>query len=59
MDTNDFDLNALRSAVTLISLLVFLGIVVWAYARRNRERFEDLGALPLMDDAAPEGGRHE
>lgn len=59
MNANDFDLNALRSAVTLISLLVFLGIVVWAYARRNRERFEDLGALPLMDDAASEGGRHE
>ncbi|WP_343630584.1 cbb3-type cytochrome c oxidase subunit 3 [Roseateles sp.] len=59
MHAIDFDLNTLRSAVTLISLLVFLGIVVWAYARRNRERFEDLGALPLMDDVAPEGGRHE
>ncbi|OWQ91549.1 CcoQ/FixQ family Cbb3-type cytochrome c oxidase assembly chaperone [Roseateles aquatilis] len=54
------DLNTLRSAVTLLSLLVFLGIVVWAYARRNRERFEDLGALPLMDEpATPEGARHE
>lgn len=56
----DMDLNTLRAAVTLLSLLAFLCIVVWAYARRNRERFEDLGALPLMeDDAAPEGGRHE
>jgi cytochrome c oxidase cbb3-type subunit 4 len=34
--------------------------VAWAYARRNRERFEDLGALVLMDEApAPQGGRHE
>lgn len=56
----DMDLNALRSAVTVLSLLVFVGIVAWAFARRRRERFEDLGALILDDeDAAPRGGRHE
>ncbi|HEY1395587.1 cbb3-type cytochrome c oxidase subunit 3 [Roseateles sp.] len=56
----DMDLNALRSAVTVVSLLVFVGIVVWAYARHNRERFEDLGSLVLTDeDGAPRGGRHE
>ncbi|WP_431047997.1 cbb3-type cytochrome oxidase subunit 3 [Roseateles sp. L2-2] len=55
----DMDLNALRSAVTVVSLLVFVGIVVWAYARHNRERFEDLAALVLTDDDAPRGGRHE
>ena len=57
---HDMDLNALRAAVTVCSLLVFVGIVAWAYARRNRERFEDLGALVLTDEApAPQGGRHE
>ena len=55
----DRDLNALRAAVTVVSLLVFVGIVVWAYARHNRERFEDLGALVLTDEDAPRGGRHE
>ncbi len=54
------DLNVLRAGVTVCSLLVFVGIVVWAYARRNRERFEDLGALVLSDEEpAPQGGRHE
>jgi cytochrome c oxidase cbb3-type subunit IV len=56
----DMDLNALRSAVTVVSLLVFVGIVVWAYARHNRERFEDLGWLVFTEeDGAPRGGRHE
>ncbi|WP_423599529.1 cbb3-type cytochrome oxidase subunit 3 [Roseateles sp. MS654] len=56
----EMDLNVLRSAVTVLSLLVFVGIVAWAYARRNRERFEDLGALVLTnDDGVPQGGRHE
>ncbi|MDH0866314.1 cbb3-type cytochrome c oxidase subunit 3 [Mitsuaria sp. GD03876] len=56
----DMDLNAVRSAVTVVSLLVFVGIVAWAFARRNRERFEDLGALVLADEeSAPRGGRHE
>ncbi len=56
----DIDVNVLRSAVTVVSLLVFAGIVGWAYARRNRERFEDQGALVLSDeDVAPQGGRHE
>lgn len=56
----DMDLNALRSAVTVLSLVVFVGVVAWAYARHNRERFEDLGrAVLLGDDSSTRGARHE
>ena len=56
----DMDLNGLRSAVTVLSLLVFVGIVIWAYARHNRERFEDLGGAVLNEEDTPsQGGRHE
>lgn len=44
------DLNTLRSLVTVISLLVFLGIVAWAWSRRNRERFDEAARLPLQDE---------
>jgi cytochrome c oxidase cbb3-type subunit 4 len=44
------DINTLRSAVTVISLLVFLGIVAWAWSRRNRERFDEAARLPFQDE---------
>jgi len=44
------DINTLRSLVTVISLLVFLGIVAWAWSRRNRERFDEAARLPFQDE---------
>lgn len=40
------DINILRSAVTLVSLLVFLLIVAWAYAGRNKQSLDAQGELP-------------
>jgi cytochrome c oxidase cbb3-type subunit 4 len=45
------DLNDLRSAVTVISLLTFLGIVAWAWSRRNQPRFDEAALLPFQDEA--------
>jgi cytochrome c oxidase cbb3-type subunit IV len=45
MDVNDF-----RSIVTVISLLVFLGIVWWAWSKRNQARFDEAARLPFQDD---------
>jgi len=39
-------INELRVAVTLVSLAVFLGIVVWAW----RGRFDEAARLPLEGD---------
>ena len=44
------DINDLRSIVTVISLLTFLGIVAWAWSRRNRDRFEEAARLPFQDE---------
>jgi cytochrome c oxidase cbb3-type subunit 4 len=44
------DINDLRSIVTLVSLLTFLGIVAWAWSRRNKERFEEAARLPFQDE---------
>ncbi|MCU0943016.1 MAG: cbb3-type cytochrome c oxidase subunit 3 [Hydrogenophaga sp.] len=44
------DINDLRSVVTVISLLVFLGIVGWAWSRRNRDRFDEAAHLPFQDE---------
>lgn len=48
------DANDLRSLITLILFLVFVGIVIWAYSSRNRERFAEAARLPLDEDQ-PDG----
>jgi cytochrome c oxidase cbb3-type subunit 4 len=45
------DLNDLRSIVTVVSLLTFLGIVAWAWSKRNRDRFDEAARLPFEDEA--------
>jgi cytochrome c oxidase cbb3-type subunit 4 len=44
------DINDLRSIVTVISLLTFVGIVVWAWSKRNQSRFEEAAQLPFNED---------
>lgn len=44
------DINVLRSIVTVVSLVVFLGIVWWAYSRRNSARFDEAAQLPFEHD---------
>lgn len=46
----EFDINLLRSATTVLSLLVFIGIVAWAYSRRNAAAFEEAARLPFDRD---------
>ena len=36
------DFTLLSSIVTVVSLLVFVGIMMWAFSRHNKERFEEL-----------------
>ena len=44
------DVNDLRSAVTVFSLVVFLGIVGWAWSKRNRDSFDEAAQLPFQDE---------
>jgi cytochrome c oxidase cbb3-type subunit IV len=44
------DINDLRSIVTVVSLLAFVGIVVWAWSKRNRANFDEAAQLPFKDD---------
>lgn len=44
------DINDLRSIVTVVSLLTFVGIVVWAWSKGNQAGFEEAARLPLHDD---------
>ncbi len=45
------DVNDLRSVFTVLSLLTFVGIVAWAWSRRNSSKFEEAALLPFAEDA--------
>lgn len=55
------DITTLRIAATLASFACFVAIAAWAYAGRNRARFEQDALLPFQDDNHPlsESRRHE
>lgn len=44
------DINTLRSAVTVAALIAFIGIVVWAWSRRNQADFDEAARLPFGQD---------
>jgi cytochrome c oxidase cbb3-type subunit 4 len=55
------DLNTLRSLVTVLSFVLFLGIIAWTFSRERRGAFDAAAALPFADEggAALPGGGHE
>lgn len=44
------DINDLRSAMTVVSLLTFIGIIAWAWSKRNKHDFDEAAQLPFKDD---------
>lgn len=44
------DFTLLNSIITVLSFVVFLGIIYWAYAKQNKERFEAIGKSLLEID---------
>jgi len=48
------DINDLRSIVTLLLFVAFIGIVAWAWSRRNKTRFDEAARLPFADEQRSE-----
>ena len=48
------DVNDLRIAVTVVSLLTFVGLRAWVALARNRPRFDEAAQIPFADkDGSP------
>ena len=43
------DVNELRVGVTLVSFLLFAGILRWALLARNKSAFDEAQQLPFLD----------
>jgi cytochrome c oxidase cbb3-type subunit 4 len=46
----EFDVNTLRALFTAISFVAFIGVVMWAFSRKNRTEFEKAANLPFEQD---------
>ena len=53
------DINDLRSIVTVVSMVAFVGMIAWAFSRRNRSRFDEAAMLPFVDEQGAGGSKGE
>ena len=44
------ELNDIRAWHTLLLLILFLGIVFWAYSKRRKKSFDEAANLPFADE---------
>jgi cytochrome c oxidase cbb3-type subunit IV len=44
------DLNTLRILATIVSFVVFVGILFWAWKNRKTKDFKDAANLPFKED---------
>jgi cytochrome c oxidase cbb3-type subunit 4 len=44
------DIITLRTAITVLTFAVFIGILIWAWSGRNKARFEAAAQLPFADE---------
>ena len=51
-------LNDARVVITVVLFIVFLGIVFWAFSKRQKPRFEE-AARSVLEDDEPTDGRRE
>ncbi len=45
MDINDF-----RTIQTFVAMFAFIGIVIWAWRKKQKKSFDDAANLPFADD---------
>jgi len=48
------EINDIRAWHTVVLLILFVGIVIWAYSKRRKRDFDEAANLPFADEK-----RHE
>lgn len=46
-------MGVINGLMTLLLIILFLGICVWAWSKRNKETFSRMAQLPLEDNDNP------
>ena len=48
----NIDINFLRGVSTILVMIGFVGICLWAYSGRRKEEFDQAAQMPFADDVA-------
>ena len=52
MASSFIDIGTLRGLGTLLVLIAFVSVTLWAYSGRNKARFDEAANLPFADEPA-------
>lgn len=44
------DINIMRSIITVVIFVAFIGIWVWAWSKKRKNEFDEAANLPFADD---------
>lgn len=44
------DANDARGITTLLVMIAFIGVCIWAYSSKRKSRFDEAAQLPFSDD---------
>ena len=44
------DINDLRGVTTLLVMIAFIGVCIWAYSSKQKKGFDEAANLPFADD---------
>jgi cytochrome c oxidase cbb3-type subunit 4 len=50
------DTSVVRSIMTVVTFVTFLGIVAWAYSGKRKQAFDTAARMALEDDESIENG---
>jgi len=45
-----FDVNIIRSILTVVIFIAFIAICIWAYSKGRKKEFEEAANLPFQED---------
>ena len=43
------DIGTVRGVITLLLMLAFIGLVVWAYSKRRKADFDEMAQMPFRE----------
>jgi cytochrome c oxidase cbb3-type subunit 4 len=50
----NIDINVLRGLSTILVMIAFLGVCVWAYSSKRKDEFTQAALMPFADDEEKE-----
>jgi cytochrome c oxidase cbb3-type subunit 4 len=50
------DVGTMRGLFTVVVMVAFIALVIWAYSRRRKPHFDEMSRMPLEEDRRPNKG---